>query len=198
MMEVRPVTRGLKGNLMRRVLLAVGFGVALVGCSGEKSPDKQKPEPVDLKPFEESGTPAPEVNGEDSAGNKISLSGYKGKVVLLDFWATWCPPCVALIPHEKKLVAEMKGRPFALLGVSADNAPADLRDFEKTEALPWPSLFDGRGGKIAQDWKIDAFPTMVLIDHQGKVRYRIVGGGRDAERTLDAAVHKLVEEAEKK
>jgi len=66
------------------------------------------------------GKPAPDVEGTDLDGKKVKLSSYKGKVVVLDIWATWCGPCKAMIPHERELVKKLEGKPFVFLSVSAD------------------------------------------------------------------------------
>src|SRR5881397_2162529 len=66
------------------------------------------------------GQPAPEIEGEDIDGNRMKLSDFRGKVVVLDFWGFWCSYCVRWIPHEKAMVERLKGRPFVLLGVNSD------------------------------------------------------------------------------
>lgn len=141
------------------------------------------------------GNPAPDVEGIDLDGKKIKLSSYQGKVVLFDFWATWCGPCRAMIPHERELVKKMDGKPFALLSISADNDKSDLTDFLKTEQMPWSHWFDGAGGPIAKKYKISAFPTLYLIDAKGVVRKKWVGS--PGNEVLDKAVEELVAEATK-
>ena len=121
------------------------------------------------------GNVAPELEGNDAEGNPVKLSNYKGKVVLVDFWATWCGPCVGMIPHEKELVKKLEGRPFALIGVSADQSPADLAKFLAKENLPWANIFDGPGGKRTWEWNVEAFPTFYIIDAKGIIRSKIVG-----------------------
>src|SRR5258708_34645001 len=113
------------------------------------------------------GSRAFDIEGKTVAdGSPIQLSKYKGKVVLLDFWATWCGPCVAAIPHEKQLAARFGGRPFALIGISIDESLETLRKFVANKGLPWPNIFDD-GKRIARQWQIEAVPTFVLIDADG-------------------------------
>ena len=66
------------------------------------------------------GKPAPEIVGKGVDGKPIRLSDYRGKVVVLSFWATWCSPCMSMVPHEQELVERMKGKPFVFLGISGD------------------------------------------------------------------------------
>ncbi|MBA4067377.1 MAG: hypothetical protein C0501_27440 [Isosphaera sp.] len=139
------------------------------------------------------GKPVPDVEGTDLAGKKVKLSSYKGKVVLLDIWATWCPPCRAMIPHEREMVKANKDKPFVLLSVSADNDLETLTKFLEKDPMPWDHWFDGRGGKVAKTFRVQAFPTLYLIDHAGVIRHKWVGApGNDK---LDKAVDELVKEA---
>ncbi|MCE9534575.1 MAG: TlpA family protein disulfide reductase [Planctomycetes bacterium] len=140
------------------------------------------------------GQTAPEISGSGVDGKSIRLSEFKGKVVLVDFWATWCGPCVREIPHERDMLNKFKGRPFAILGVSVDKRE-DLQRFLASDNLPWPNILD-EGHKIASNWKVESYPTFVLIDHQGNIRQRWIGGGKSSK--IEAAVAKLVDEAEGK
>jgi thiol-disulfide isomerase/thioredoxin len=141
------------------------------------------------------GKPVPDVEGTALDGKKVKLSGYKGKVVLVDIWATWCGPCVKMIPHERKMVEANQKRPFVLLSVSADNDQETLTKFLEKEPMPWDHWFDGRGGKVAKAFRVQAFPTLYLIDHAGVIRHKWVGNPGDEK--LDKAVEELVKEAEK-
>lgn len=134
-------------------------------------------------------SPAPEIAGEDMAGKPVALSEMRGKVVLVDFWATWCPPCVGEIPHEKRLAEKFKNRPFEILGVSRDRELAELKRFLDSEKLPWRNIFDA-DGSVCLRWKVEAYPTFFLIDHRGAVAARWVGGGQSGqiEKAVEAAI----------
>ena len=93
------------------------------------------------------GNPVPDVEGVDADGKKVKLSSYKGKVVLFDFWATWCGPCVAMIPHEREMVEKLKGKPFALLGVNVDEEKADFTAFLKGTRCRGTTGGTGRRGR---------------------------------------------------
>lgn len=141
------------------------------------------------------GNPIPEVEGTDLEGKKIKLSSYKGKVVLLDFWATWCGPCVAMIPHERDMVEKLSKKPFALVSVNADEEKSALTEFLQQEKMPWVHWWDGRGGPIAKMFRIHAYPTLYLIDAKGVLRKKWIGS--PGNEVLDKAVEELVAEAEK-
>jgi serine/threonine protein kinase/thiol-disulfide isomerase/thioredoxin len=141
------------------------------------------------------GRAAPEIEGVDFQGKKFKLSDYRGKVILLDFWANWCGFCRQMYPHERQLVQRLKNQPFALLGVNCDDDQADVLREIKKEKLDWRSWWDGGpgGGRISKQWQVNGFPTIYLIDHRGIIRYMNLRGQR-----IDAAVDKLLKEVPKK
>jgi len=141
------------------------------------------------------GKPVPEVEGIDLDGKKVKLSSFKGKVVLFDFWATWCPPCVAMIPHEREMVKKLSGKPFALLSVNVDEDRAMFTEFLEKEKMPWSHWVDGGRGPISKMFKIRAFPTLFLIDAKGIVRNKWTGS--PGNEVMDKAIEELVAEAEK-
>lgn len=167
---------------MRRYFYFVLFVLILVGCMQGTTPSSL---------HVEVGKPAPPIEGTDVDGRPVKLSEFRGKVVVVDFWATWCGPCRKLIPHEKALVKRMQGRPFVLLGVSNDDDLADLRNLVQKEQIAWPNIYDGRGGPITRTWGPDGFPTFYLIDAKGVIRYLDINPNE-----LDKAVDTLVAEAE--
>ena len=149
----------------------------------------------DANPGLEVGQKAPEITGTSTDGAPIRLSQFQGKVVLLDFWATWCGPCRELIPHAKDLHRRYDGRPFAILGISLDRSSQDVATFTDREKLPWPNIFDG-SGNISEQWNVQALPTLVLVDHQGLIAGRWVGGKQMSE--IQETIEKAIHAAEKK
>ncbi|HYH68415.1 MAG TPA: redoxin domain-containing protein [Urbifossiella sp.] len=123
------------------------------------------------------GGSARDLLGTDLDGRPLSLGAYRGKTVLLSFWATWCGPCMRLVPHERILVKQLADRPFALLGVNGDEAdkfePAVLRK----HGITWRSFRNTRPNQktIAEEWNLTAWPTLYLIDHTGTIRRRWIG-----------------------
>ena len=101
-------------------------------------------------------------------GGEDQLENYRGKVVLLDFWATWCVPCVANLPKVIELKEEMKGKPFEVIAISIDDSDEDVIEFmEKEMALPLVNWHVGRESQLYKDWNIKSVPTYFLIDEKG-------------------------------
>jgi thiol-disulfide isomerase/thioredoxin len=120
------------------------------------------------------GKPAPEIEGTDMDGKPLKLSDYKGKVVVVVFWGTWCGPCMALVPHERDLVARLKGQPFALLGVDCKDDKETSRKVMARERMTWPSWYDGAAdrGPIAERYHVLGYPSIFVIDAKGIIRAR--------------------------
>ena len=120
------------------------------------------------------GRPAPEIEGIDMDGKPLRLSDYKGKVVVLVFWGTWCGPCMALVPRERDLVARLKDQPFALLGVDCKDDRETARKAMAREGMTWPSWYDGAAdrGPIAERYHVRGYPSIFVIDAKGIIRAR--------------------------
>jgi thiol-disulfide isomerase/thioredoxin len=127
---------------------------------------------------------------ESAGGTAVRLSDLRGKVVLLDFWATWCAPCVKDVPRLKALVESLADEEaFAVIGVSLDRDRGALDAFVRKHDLRWPQAFDGSGwdNAVANAYRVQAIPHVVLVDRQGRVARRGVRGP-----DLDAAVRALL------
>jgi len=135
------------------------------------------------------GKQAPDSEGENLEGKKSKLSDFKGKVVVVDIWATWCPPCRAMIPHERELVERLKDKPFALISVSCDAEKKALTDFLEKEKMPWTHWWNGQKGGLVDDFKVEFFPTIYVLDGKGVIRYKGVRG-----EEMDKAVEALLKE----
>ena len=104
-------------------------------------------------------------------GRTVDLASMKGKVVLIDFWATWCGPCVGELPHVLEAYQKLHDRGFEILGISLDQEKEALEQFTKKRGMPWPQYFDGEGwgNKFAQEFGITGIPAMWLVDRDGKL-----------------------------
>jgi len=117
------------------------------------------------------GTKFPDFSEKDLLGNPLSVSKYEDKIVLVDFWATWCVPCVAELPNIKKAYNKHHGNGFEVIGISLDQDEQKLKSFLKAKEIPWVQYFDGKGwqNKLAAKYGIDSVPATFLLDRQGRI-----------------------------
>lgn len=136
-------------------------------------------------------TQSPHIVGEGVDGEIIRLSDFKGKVVLVDFWATWCGPCKALEPRERALKQMYKDRPFEILGVALDSKDR-LKSYLEKNPLPWPNIVDG-SQSLSKQFDVAAVPTFMLIDAQGNLIKTWTGGQNfdQIERAIEKALNEL-------
>jgi beta-lactamase regulating signal transducer with metallopeptidase domain/thiol-disulfide isomerase/thioredoxin len=117
------------------------------------------------------GKPAPAIEGMALDGRPLKLSEYRGKVVLLTFWATWCGPCMQMVPHERTIAQRLNGKPFAIVGVNGDDEDQEAKAAVAQNGITWRSFASGKGhGSIAQAWHVWSWPTIYLIDQKGIIR----------------------------
>lgn len=122
------------------------------------------------------GAMAPDFSVKDLGGKEIKLSSLKGKVVMVNFWATWCPPCKEEIPSMMKLNKSMEGKPFQMLAVSIDEGgKADVEKYFKSSGNSLPACLDSDGA-VSKSYGITGVPETFIVDKSGKIQKKIVGG----------------------
>jgi len=140
------------------------FFIALLFCQGVGA--------AELKPWE--GGATPELALEDLAGKQHKLADYRGKVVLVNFWATWCEPCRAEMPSMDRLRGSLEGKPFAVLAVNLAEPLSRIEKFVDATPVRFPLLRD-RDGAVAKTWKAKLLPASFLIGRDGLIKYVAYG-----------------------
>jgi thiol-disulfide isomerase/thioredoxin len=164
--------------------IAAGMKTRTAGQMKEQLADQKKLRSLENKPLT--------IAGVRDNGNQFSSGDWKGKVILVDFWATWCGPCRAELPRVKKAYADFHDKGLEVLGVSCDNEADALAQFLKANPdMPWPQLFDAKTPgwhPLAKSYGITGIPTMFLIDKKGVVR------SVTARENFEEMIPKLLEE----
>lgn len=166
------------------LLLALAFGVVAqrvvkVGMG-----------PLPLGP----GQVSPQIAATYVNGGQFELSGYKGNIVVLDFWATWCPPCVAAFPELNRLSKKYDAQGVRFIGVNQEpNEVPKVKRFLRKRKISFPSIVDP--GDIARNFGVVSFPTTMLIDHQGVLR--AVHRGAVSSKRIEDDIKRLITMKEK-
>ena len=132
------------------------------------------------------GTTFPDFSEKDLAGKSLSIANYKGKIVMIDFWATWCGPCVGELPNVQAVYKKYHSQGFEIIGVSLDKDKSALDNFlKKNTTMTWQQFFDGNGwqNKLSTKYGINSIPATYLLDGEGKIIAKDLRG-----EALEAAV----------
>ena len=156
--------------------LWASLGALLAGCSSPSAP---------------AAPAAPEFRLQTMEGREARLSDYRGKVVLLHFWATWCRPCVDAIPHENELAERYGEKGFVVLGMNLDRSEEEVERFLEDNEVRYPVLRVDRLTREA--YEVASLPTTVLLDREGRVRRREVGARSGDRDGLTARIERLLE-----
>jgi len=150
---------------------------------------KKQAEAKKIKDALVEGAKFPDFNEKDVTGKPLSIANYKGKVVLIDFWATWCGPCVRELPNVLETYEKHHGQGFEIIGISLDEKQEKLTKFTEEKKMPWQQFFDGQGwgNKLAGKYGVQSIPATYLLDKQGKILAKDLRG-----EDLEAAVAKAV------
>ncbi len=130
-------------------------------------------------------------------GRYLSSEDLAGKVVLYDFWATWCGPCHKALPNLRRLNKKMQDTPFVLVSVSSDRDEGTLRAFVDKERMLWPQIHDKNGRVTYEAFKVSNYPTYILVDHEGKVIFRRSGWSPGIDTEVGMQVKRALKKARK-
>lgn len=165
-------------DLLPRMLVALVL-LWVVGCSREPTPEEPRE--------------APDFSLSNIDGEPVHLDTYRGKVVLLDFWATWCPPCRVAIPHLVELQEKYRPDGFIVLGMNMDKNPEDLADFMSRQTINYPTLRVDDATKTAYGGVI-SIPQAFLIDRKGMIRKKYMGFTMETAKDMEQNIQVLLEE----
>jgi thiol-disulfide isomerase/thioredoxin len=158
----------------QRLLLSLGIALCLANSALAALPLPEMSHSfTSLKPAK----PASDFTLPDLDGKPVKLSDYRGKVVLVNFWATWCPPCRREMPSMERLSQRLKGQPFVILAVNQQEEVDQVFAFtgQLDPAPTFPILFD-RNSTVSHAWGVLGLPSSFIVDKQGRVVYRAMGG----------------------
>lgn len=179
----------LRAAIARSLLLFVAL--LLVGPAG---PLAAQDELKIVRPGPEQGS-SPEFSWTTTEGETLTPESLAGKVVLLDFWASWCIPCQRAVPHLKSLDESLPEDRFRIVGINVDDEKEKLQGWVATYGLPWAQVWD-QSHEIVQSFNVTNFPTYVLLDHRGRVTYTTTGFTSTMGRVLDYRVRTAVQAAQ--
>ncbi|MBI3881954.1 MAG: TlpA family protein disulfide reductase [Verrucomicrobia bacterium] len=168
-----------------------GFGalaLLLLSAGCGKKVEEELLFPVDHQYAKWIGKHVGEINFTALDGREVTLRSLHGRVVLLDFWATWCGPCMAKLPELKDAYNELHPKGFEVIGVSFDVERGALERVVKQHDIPWPQFFGGRDNQFGQRFGITHFPSMWLVDQDGFIRY--ISAGADLRGKVMALLKK--------
>jgi peroxiredoxin len=140
----------------------------------------------------DTGARAPEIGMRDLQGNQITIAGLRGRVVIVDFWASWCEPCADSMPVYERLWTQYRERGLTIIGVSQDQRVENARQFVARHRISFPVVFD-EGHAIARRYGPPRMPTAYVIDRQGIVRHIHAGYHSSDAAQLEAEIRTLLD-----
>jgi thiol-disulfide isomerase/thioredoxin len=115
------------------------------------------------------GAPLPPLSAVDLDGKSVSSAEFRGKTTLIDFWATWCPPCVAALPEVRSLYRAFGPQTLNIVSISADADPNTVKAFMTRNSIPWTQWRVGPSGKLSNEWSNGSYPLYILVGPQGRI-----------------------------
>lgn len=159
-----------------------------MGMSVSAGNEKRPVSPSEIEKLEKNK--APDFSLKDLSGRPVTLSSLKGKVVLLNFWATWCPPCISEMPVFNKLYKEMRPRGLEIVAISADRSEGYVRDFASKHSLDFKVIYD-ESRDVVKRYKVFSMPTTFLIDKNGIIVEKFFGEYDWTDQEIKKKIEKL-------
>ena len=151
----------------------------------------QAASPAELKPWP--GGPTPALSLKDLEGTAQALQAYRGKVVVLNFWATWCEPCRDEMPSFNKLRQSFAGKPVVVLAVNVGEGEGRIAEFLRKVPVDFPVLLD-RDAAVSKAWKVRLLPATFILGRDGRVRYSYAGERDWGDAAVRAKITALIDE----
>ena len=170
------------------MLALVLVTLAVIQSCANNAPDSGRgvgtgAQTVELEPAPEVGHPAPDFTLKDLDGNTVRLSDLRGKVVFINFWATWCPPCRAEMPEIESVHQDYKDKGVVVLGVDISEPESTVRQYIQQGGFSWTIVLDSTG-EVARDYQVVAIPTSFFLDREGIIK--AVNVGAMTKRAIEA------------
>jgi len=185
----------MKKTLTAILAILLALGLAVSGCSGEPEQNvfargEITGVSMDSTQSPQIGELAPDFYFETPEGGATSLSELKGSPVLVNFWATWCGPCVHEMPFIQQVYEERQGEELALLAINIGESPSQAADFMQSYGFSFPVLLDSQAA-VAQRYNIQYIPTTFLIDKEGIIQEMKVGSFQ-SKAEIESSLSKLI------
>lgn len=170
---------------MLKVILVIilALGLIIAGGSAGCSPEGPAPGP-------QVGKPAPDFQLPNLGGQLVSLSDFQGKPVLINFWASWCGPCVYEMPYIQEVFEEWSGQGLVVLAINIGESSSKVKEFMESHALSFPVLLDMEG-KVADQYNIGGIPTTFSVDKDGIIQAMRVGAFPN-KAAIEKSLNKII------
>jgi len=176
---------------VRKLFLCISCFIFLtaMGATTPAGSEKKPVSPSEIDKLEKNK--APDFSLKDLSGRPVTLLSLRGKVVLLNFWATWCPPCISEMPVFNRLYKEMRARGLEVVAISADRSEGYVRDYTSKHSLDFRVLYD-ESRDVVKRYKVFSMPTTFLIDKNGFIVEKFFGEYDWTDQEIKKKIEKLL------
>jgi len=183
----RPLSRAVVVVALVSVAVAAAYALRILQAPRPTAP----PAPTPL-----ASRPAVDFRLRGFDGRLIALSDYRGKIVILNFWASWCTPCKQEMPNLERVWREFRDQGVVVLGIDVLDDPDDAKAFLQALRITYPNVYDPEQGRMIA-YRVTALPTTIFIDRSQRIRGRFVGGylGPAGHETLRRQIRELLSES---